>query len=229
MYNNINLILNSGGKINMQSGLPYLDILIFGVIAVFLILRLKNILGTKTGYDNSDVEKENKDKNFSNVIPLQSDKNNIIYDQKNKDLDIIKEVDETFNVVDFLSGSRTFFKMVLESFTNGDLNTIKNFIKPSVLESFKNAINDRNKDNETLIIDLKSIEKNEILSHKITKTVVRITVAFESKQIIALMDKNDVLIEGDMEKEIVVKDEWVFERKINYKNPNWSLVQTKSL
>ena len=229
MYNNINLILNSGGKINMQSGLPYLDILIFGVIAVFLILRLKNILGTKTGYDNSDIEKENKDKNFSNVIPLQSDKKNIIYDPKNKDLDIIKEVDETFNVVDFLSGSRTFFKMVLESFTNGDLNTIKNFIKPSVFESFKNAINDRNKDNETLIIDLKSIEKSEILSHKITKTVVKITVAFESKQVIALMDKNDVLIEGDMEKEIVVKDEWVFERKINYKNPNWSLVQTKSL
>ena len=199
----------------MQSGLPYLDILIFGVIAVFLILRLKNILGTKTGYDNSDIEKENKDKNFSNLIPLQSDKNNIIYDQKNKDLDIIKEVDETFDVVDFLSGSRTFFKMVLESFTNGDLNTIKNFIKPSVLESFKNAINDRNKDNETLIIDLKSIEKSEILSHKITKTVVKITVAFESKQVIALMDKNDNLIDGNMDKEIVVKDEWVFERKIN--------------
>ena len=64
--------------------------------------------------------------------------------------------------------------MVLESFTNGDLNTVKDFIKPSVLESFKNAIDDRNKDNETLIIDLKSIEKNEILSHKITKTVVKI-------------------------------------------------------
>ena len=65
--------------------------------------------------------------------------------------------------------------------------------------------------------------------YKITKTVVKITVAFESKQVIALMDKNDVLIDGNMEKDIIVKDEWVFERKINYKNPNWSLVQTKSL
>lgn len=212
----------------MQSGLPYLDILIFGVIAVFLILRLKNILGSKTGYDSSDIKKDNKEKNFSNIIPLKSDKNNVIYDQKNKDLDKVKEIDESFNADDFLSGSRTFFKMVLESFTNGDLNTVKNFIKPSVLESFKNAIEDRNKDNETLIIDLKSIEKNEILSYKITKTVVKITVAFQSKQIIALMDKNDELIDGDMDKEIVVKDEWVFERKINYKNPNWSLVQTKS-
>ena len=78
-------------------------------------------------------------------------------------------------------------------------------------------------------MNLKSIEKNEILSYKITKTVVKITVIFESKQIIALMDKNDELIDGNMDKEIVVKDEWVFERKINYKNPNWSLVQTKSL
>ena len=56
MYNKIKLIVNNGGKINMQSGLPYLDILIFGVIAVFLILRLKNILGSKTGYDSSNIE-----------------------------------------------------------------------------------------------------------------------------------------------------------------------------
>jgi predicted lipid-binding transport protein (Tim44 family) len=212
----------------MQSGLPYLDILIFGVIAVFLIFRLKNILGTKTGYDSSNIEKENQEKNFSNIIPLKSDKNNSKYNQINKGLDKIKEIDQTFDSGEFLSGSRTFFKMVLECFTKGDLNTVKNFIKPSVLQSFKNAIDERNKDNETLIIDLKSIEKNEILSHKVTKTVVKITVVFESRQIIALMDKNDELIDGDMKKDIVVKDEWVFERKINYKNPNWTLVETKS-
>ena len=213
----------------MQSGLPYLDILIFGVIAVFLIFRLKNILGTKTGYDSSNIEKENQQKKFSNIIPLKSDKNDVKYNQTNKDLNKIKQIDPTFDVVDFLSGSRTFFKMVLESFTNGDLNTVKSFIKPSVLESFKNAIEERNKDKETLIIDLKAIEKNEILSYKITKTTIKINVIFESKQIIALTDKNDELIDGNMEKEIVVKDEWVFERKINYKSPNWTLVETKSL
>ena len=213
----------------MQSGLPYLDILIFGVIAVFLILRLKNILGTKTGYDSSNIEKENQEKHFSNIIPLKSNKSDLKHNLTDKDLDIIKKIDETFDVTDFLSGSRTFFKMVLESFTNGDLNTVKNFIKPSVFESFKNAIDERNKDNETLIIDLKSIEKSEILSHKITKTAIKITVAFESKQIIALMDKNDELIDGNMQKEIIVKDEWVFERKINYKNHNWTLVETKSI
>jgi predicted lipid-binding transport protein (Tim44 family) len=220
----------NGGEINMQSGLPYLDILIFGVIAIFLIIRLKNILGTKTGFDNSNIEKENKDKkHFSNIIPLKSDKNNVKYNQANKNLDKLKEIDQTFEPVDFLSGSRTFFKMVLTSFTNGDLNTVKDFIKPSVLSSFKNAIEDRNKDKETLIIDLKSIEKNEILSYKITKRAVKINVVFESMQIIALMDKNEKLIDGNIDKEKIVRDEWVFERKINYKNPNWTLVETKSI
>ena len=103
------------------------------------------------------------------------------------------------------------------------------FIKPSVLQSFKNAIDDRNKEEETLTIDLRSIDKNEILSHKITKNLIKINVIFESRQVIALMDKNDKLIEGDQEKEIVIKDEWVFERKIKNENPNWSLIETKSL
>ena len=209
----------------MQNGLPYLDILIFGVIAIFLIFRLKNILGTKNEYENSDLKKDNKEKNFSNIIPLRSDKN---YNQNNNNVDKINEIDKTFDVEDFLLGSRTFFEMVLESFTSGDLDKVKDFIKPSVIESFKNAINDRNKDNETLIIDLKSIEKNEVLSYKITKTAIKIIVIFESKQVIALMDKNNELIDGNIEKEIVVKDEWVFERKINHKNPNWTLVETKS-
>jgi predicted lipid-binding transport protein (Tim44 family) len=212
----------------MQSGLPYLDIIIFGAIAIFLIFRLKNILGTKTGYDSSDNKKEKLEKNFSNVISIKSDINNGTYNRKNNDLSKIKQIDPKFNADDFLSGSRTFFKMVLESFTDGDLDKVKDFIKPSVLKSFKNAIEDRNRDKETLLIDLKSINKNEIMSYKITKTFVKINVIFESKQIIALMDKNDELIDGNEKKEIIVKDEWVFERKINDINPNWSLVETKS-
>ena len=159
----------------MQNSLPYLDILIFGVIAVFLIFRLKNILGTKTGYDSSGAEKDNKS---SNIIPLKPVEKNEKYNLISNDLDKIKEIDQTFDADEFLSGSRTFFKMVLESFTNDNLEKVQNFIKPSVLESFKNAIDDRNKEEETLTIDLKSIDKNEILSHKITKTLIKINVIF---------------------------------------------------
>ena len=97
----------------MQNSLPYLDILIFGVIAVFLIFRLKNILGTKTGYDSSGAEKDNKS---SNIIPLKPVEKNEKYNLISNDLDKIKEIDQTFNADEFLSGSRTFFKMVLESY-----------------------------------------------------------------------------------------------------------------
>ena len=208
----------------MQNSFPYIDILIFGVIAIFLIFRLKNILGTKTGFEETNVNKKNEDKQFTNVVPLKSNKNDVVDLELNK----ILNIDPNFDVNDFLSGSKNFFEMVLESFVSGNLENIKNFTKSSVFKSFKSAIDERNKEQETLIIDLKSIKENKITKATITKTSIKLNVIFETFQIRALMDKNDQIIDGDTENEILVKDEWVFERKINDNNPNWTLVETKS-
>jgi predicted lipid-binding transport protein (Tim44 family) len=208
----------------MQNNLPYIDILIFGIIAVFLIYRLKNILGTKTGFEKSNINEKTQDKQFNNVVSLKSEKN----DLNNKELNDILNVDPNFNINDFLSGSKNFFKMVLESFVSGNLENIKNFTKPSVLKSFKTAIDERNSDQETLIIDLKSIKENKITKAKITRSSIKLNVIFETFQVRALLDKNDKIIDGDNENEILVKDEWVFERKVNDNNPNWTLVETKS-
>jgi predicted lipid-binding transport protein (Tim44 family) len=209
----------------MQTSFPYFDIVIFGVIAVFLILRLKNILGTKTDIEDPNINKEQSSKKFSNVFPLKTNINN---DPSNEVQKIVK-VDPQFNVDDFLSGSEMFFKMVLESFVNGNIDNIEEYTKPSVLKSFKNAINDRIKENEIEIIELNSIKKHEILSANITKTSIKIRVLFETLQIRALMDKDKKIIDGDKDNEILVKDEWVFERKINTNNNNWVLIETKSV
>ncbi|MDB2388561.1 Tim44/TimA family putative adaptor protein [Alphaproteobacteria bacterium] len=198
---------------------------IFGVIAVFLILRLKNILGTKTDIEDPNINKEQSGKKFSNVFPL---KTNINKNSSNEVQKIVK-VDPQFNVDDFLSGSEMFFKMVLESFVNGNIDNIEEYTKPSVLKSFKNAINDRIKENEIEIIELNSIKKHEILSANITKTSIKIRVLFETLQIRALMDKDKKIIDGDKDNEILVKDEWVFERKIDTNNKNWVLIETKSV
>ena len=208
----------------MQNSFPYIDILIFGVIAVFLIFRLKNILGTKTDFEKSNINEKTQDKKFSNVVSLKSEKN----DLKNEEFNEILDVDPNFNINDFLSGSKNFFKMVLDSFVNGNLENIKNFTKPSVLKSFKTAIDERNSEQETLIIDLKSIKENKISKVNITKSSIKLNVIFETFQIRALLDKNDKIIDGNNENEILVKDEWVFEKKINDSNPNWTLVETKS-
>ena len=208
----------------MQNSFPYLDILIFGVIAIFLIFRLKNILGTKTGFEETNLNKKSRDDKFSNVVTLKSK----VDDLEDRELKKIIEIDPSFNVVDFLSGSKTFFEMVLKSFVDGNLENIKNFTKASVLQSFKTAINERDKEQETLIIDLKSIQKNEIIYSKVSRTAIKIGVIFESLQVRALLDQHGKIIDGDKEKEILVKDEWIFERKINENNPNWTLIETKS-
>jgi len=209
----------------MQTSFPYFDIVIFGVIAVFLILRLKNILGTKTDIHDQNVNKEQSSKKFSNIVPL---KNNI-NETSSTEIQKILKVDPQFNINDFLAGSETFFKMVLECFVNGNIDNIKEYTKPSVLKSFKNAINDRIQEKEIEIIELSSIKKHEILSSNITKSSIKIRVLFETLQIRALMDKDKKIIDGDKDNEILVKDEWIFERKINTNNKNWVLIETNSV
>ena len=212
----------------MQSGLPYLDILIFAIIAVFLIFRLKNILGTKTGFEDSNFDKDKTETNSANVVSLDTKKTNQKHDNLDKEIIKIKKTDETFDHIQFINGSKTFFKMVLEAFVEGNLDKVKEFIKPSVLKNFNLVIEERNKESETLIINLKAINKTEILSSETTKTALRISVVFDSFQIKALKDKDDNIIDGDLNKEILVKDIWVFEQKINNLNPNWTLIETKN-
>ena len=212
----------------MQNGLPYLDILIFAIIAVFLIFRLKNILGTKTGFEDSSFNKNKTENNIANVVSIDTKKTTQSNNKENKETLKIKEIDKTYDHIQFIEGSQIFFKMVLDAFVEGNLDKVKEFIKPSVLKNFNSVIKERNKESETLIINLKSINKTEIFSSEINKTVLRISVLFESFQIKALKDKDNNLIDGDLNKEILVKDIWVFERKINYSNPNWTLIETKS-
>lgn len=208
----------------MQNSFPYIDILIFGVIAIFLIFRLKNILGTKTGFEETNRRQKTQDEQYTNVVSLRGNQNDIMATELNN----ILKVDPSFDINEFLSGSKMFFGMVLESFVSGNLDNIKNYTKPSVLKSFKVAIDDRNVDQEKLIIDLKSIKKSEIVKSSTTKSSIKINVKFESLQIRALLDKNSNVIDGNNEKEILVKDEWVFEKKLNHNNSEWTLIETKS-
>jgi predicted lipid-binding transport protein (Tim44 family) len=210
----------------MQNSLPYLDILIFAIIAIFLVFRLKNILGTKAELDETKVKKDKDTNNFSNVISIDKKQTKDEYD---KEVIKIQQIDKSFNKQEFLSGSEVFFKMVLDSFVLGNLDKVKDFIKPSILKNFNLVINERKKEKETLIIDIKSINKIELISATVSKANIKINVLFETFQIKALKDKTENIIDGDINEEILVKDIWVFERKINDINPNYTLIETKSL
>ena len=211
----------------MQFSLPFIDIIIFAVIAVFLIYRLKNILGQKTGFDPSEDESKNhKGIKASNVLDFAKTESAKNLNQLDEDLKKIKNIDKDFSVEEFISGAKIFFEMVVKAFVSGDLNKIKDYIKISLLDDFQSAINEREKDNETLIINIKKVVNIIIKDVRINKSNVSIRVLFETDQIKVLKDKNNKIIDGNPRKVIKVRDIWLFERNIASQNKNWTLIET---
>ena len=209
----------------MQFSLPFIDIIIFAIIAVYLIYRLKNILGQNTGFDkNNDIE-NTVEKKYSNVVNLKKLKNNNIISVHEKK---IKTLDSEFSEQKFIDGAEAFFKMVIENFVKGDLKNVERFINKTLLKNFNKAIKDRIKDKEILIIDLIDIKSTSIKNVETDNKKIKISVLFETEQIKALKDRNNKIIDGNLNKSILVKDIWSFERNADSTDLNWMLVETNT-
>ena len=208
----------------MQLSLPFIDIIIFAIIAIFLVYRLKSILG-----QNSDGNKQNNKinigkKDFNNVVKLgnrQSDVND-----KKINMDSIYIEDPTFNEKEFLKGAQNFFEMVIDSFVKGDLKNIEMYIDSKLNKNFQLVIDERLKEEETLDINIIKTISISIKDVKKLKNFLRVSVLFETEQIKVLKDKKGEIIDGDQKKSILVKDLWTFEKKIQSDDLNWILVET---
>ena len=208
----------------MQLSLPFIDIIIFAIIAIFLVYRLKSILG-----QNSDGNEQNNkidigEKNFSNVVKLGNKKSNINENITNKESIYID--DPSFNEKDFLKGAQNFFEMVIDSFVKGDLKNIEMYIDDKLIKNFKLVIDERLQEEESLKINIIKMISIDIKNVKKLKNFLRVSVLFESEQIKVLKDKRGKIIDGDQKKSILVKDLWTFEKKIQSKDLNWILVET---
>jgi|TARA_B100002019_G_scaffold159143_1_gene137088 predicted lipid-binding transport protein (Tim44 family) len=208
----------------MQLSLPFIDIIIFAIIAIFLVYRLKSILG-----QNSDGNEQNNKidigkKDFTNVVKLgnrQSDSND-----KKTNKDSIYSEDPTFNEKEFLKGAQNFFEMVIDSFVKGELKNIEMYIDNKLIKNFQLVIDERLQEKETLDINIIKMISIRIEDVKKLKNFLRVSVLFESEQIKVLKDKEGKIIDGDQKKSILVKDLWTFEKKIQSKDLNWILVET---
>ena len=208
----------------MQLSLPFIDIIIFAIIAIFLVYRLKSILG-----QNSDGNEQNNkidigEKNFSNVVKLGNKQSDVNENKTNKDTIYVD--DPTFNEKEFLNGAQTFFEMVIDSFVKGDLKNIEMYIDDKLIKNFKLVIDERLQEEESLKIKIIRMISIDIKNVKKLKDFLRISVLFESEQIKVLQDKKGKIIDGDQKKSILVKDLWTFEKKIQSKDMNWILVET---
>ena len=208
----------------MQLSLPFIDLIIFAIIAIFLVYRLKSILG-----QNSDGNEQNNKidigkKDFTNVVKL----GNKEFDVNDKKIDktAIYTEDPTFNEKDFLKGAQNFFEMVINCFVKGDLKNIEMYIDEKLLKNFQSVIDERLQEQEALKINIKKMVSIQIKDVKKLNNFLRISVLFKSEQIKVLKDKKGTIIDGDQKKSIIVRDLWTFEKKIQSRDLNWILVET---
>ena len=208
----------------MQLSLPFIDIIIFAIIAIFLVYRLKNILGQNSESNNQNDKIEIGKKNFTNVVKLGNRKSNPSETSTSKDK--VTDIDPSFDEKEFLKGAQNFFKMVIDCFVKGDLEDIVNYIDVKLVKNFQSVIDDRLAENETLKIEIIKMNSIEIKEMTKLKNFMRVSVLFETEQVKVLKDEKGKIIDGDQEKSILVKDLWTFERKIQTNDLNWKLVET---
>ncbi len=196
----------------MNYSFEYIDIILLAMIAGFIFLRLRGILGKKTGHE------ENLGATFEQDIPQKKEK--------------FKKIDETsFDEeakTDFLKGAKIAYESIITDFSAGNLKNIKNLLDKKVFTDFKEAIQERNKKgliSETTFIGINSADiKNYVQKNN----MFEITVDFVSEIISCVKDNDKKVISGDPEKIKKVYDTWKFSRNVESFSPNWLLIDTQA-
>ncbi len=199
----------------MSNSFGYLDIILLGMIAGFIILRLRSILGRKTGHE-------------SKVYPNFSDKK---FSMPQKDTEPVEKNLETLEGKDkkeFLRGAEIAYESVLSSFANGDLIKLKALLSPNMFSNFSEAIKSRNKENIKSEFTFIGIKESSVEKYEKIKDNLFATVKFVAEVISVKRDKDNNIIEGNPDKIKYVTDSWKFTKNINNNSPNWYLSEIVS-
>ena len=195
----------------MSLNFEYIDIILLAMIAGFIFLRLRGILGKKTGFEEDINSKFNeKTSEVKSDVKLNSD----TFDEKAKN--------------EFLKGAKIAYETIVTNFSSGKLKDIKSLLDISVYEQFNTAIDERNSKNylsETTFIGINSAE---IKHHEQNKNMLEVTVEFVSEIISCIRDKENQIVSGDPKKIKKVNDVWKFCKDSRSTNPNWLLVDTQA-
>jgi predicted lipid-binding transport protein (Tim44 family) len=199
----------------MSNQFGFIDIILLAMFAGFIILRLRNILGRKTGHQGKPM------KNYS---PKGMD---IIKDIENNESIKSNNVDETTKKK-FLEGAEIAYEQIITSFAKGDKKLLKGLLEKKMFERFSDVIDERNTQKlkyETTFIGLKS---SKVLEFKKIENVYKVTVNFVSEIITSVKDINNKVVEGDPDAITMVNDIWSFSKNMWSSDPTWYLVDTSS-
>ncbi|WP_420861781.1 Tim44/TimA family putative adaptor protein [Algirhabdus cladophorae] len=213
-----------------------IQLLVLAGVAIFLILRLRSVLGTREGFEkppapqeapssrskrpNLEVIEGGPDEDITDHVPDGSD--------QAVALAAMKSIDPTFSVNEFLGGARGAYEMILMAFENGDLASIKPFLSDDVYESFASVVDAREEQGlsiEANFIGVREMSLNDATFDPATKEG-EVTVRFVGELTSVVHDNAGEIVEGSPTEIKRQKDNWTFARVMDADDPNWQLVAT---
>ena len=194
----------------MNYSFQYIDIILLAMIAGFIFLRLRGILGRKSGFEGKSPAQ------FKEVLK------NIKAEQSVK----LKENFDDAAQKEFLKGARIAYETIITDFSDNDNKIInaKPLLNKDIYNQFDDALKERAKRGHFAEITFIGVNKAEIKEHKKIGKILNVTVDFIAEVITCIKDKDNKIVSGDPEKIKKIYDTWVFSRDTTSVNPNWQLV-----
>lgn len=228
--------------------------IIFLALAVFIFLRLRSVLGQRTGrerppYDpyaarepvrpapekvvalpNRSPEAAQKPAEPAAPAPAAERWAGVAAagSPLAESLNAVAAADPSFDAKHFLAGGRTAYEMIVNAYAEGDRRTLKNLLSREVYDNFETAIGEREKRGETMESRFVAVESAEITGAEVRGKTVQITVRFVSQLVSVTRDKAGNVIDGNADKVTDITDVWTFARDTSSRDPNWKLVATEA-
>ena len=194
----------------MNYSFEYIDIILLAMIAGFIFLRLRGILGKRTGFEGKSAPQFQEI--LKNVDPKIKIKSNEIFDEKAQ-----KE---------FLKGAKIAYETIITDFSDDDnlLTKSKPLLSKKICDQFNEALSERKSKGHFAEITFIGVNSADIKEHKKINSILNVTVNFVAEVITCIKDKDKKIISGDPEKIKKIYDTWIFSKDIKSNNPNWQLV-----
>ncbi|MDE0779226.1 MAG: Tim44/TimA family putative adaptor protein [Alphaproteobacteria bacterium] len=219
--------------------MKFIDIIILAMIAAFLVFRLRNVLGKRTGNEQPPQKPHgaredvgpNEASNDDNIVALPGAVTVDDIPEDSPALDGLRAIlaaEESFSLKEFCEGARSAFETIVTSFAKGDCETLRPLLSDEVYENFAGVIDSREANGETMEMTLVGIREAEAIEANMDGRVAFVSIKFVTEQIEVVRDKDGELISGDPIMVSTVTDIWTFARNTRSRNPNWTLVATEA-
>jgi len=215
----------------MQGSFP-VDLILFGMVAAFLVLRLRSVLGKRTGFERPQAPQPGApgrvvDGEAQEIAPMAARGVPEPGSPAGQALGRIRAADPSFDPGAFIQGATGAFGMIVEAFARGDRQTLQGLLTPDTYAGFEQAISGREQAGESQRTEIRNIAESSIEAAELRGTVAEVTVKFVSDQVNLTMGRDGAVVAGtDAVTELT--DIWTFQRDLRSSDPTWRLTATQS-